>query len=418
MLRKIIFLLLGVIIGLPLNVTGFNDKNVIFIHGYDGDESTWSEFSHSLKGIYHLQGPEPLKYLSRLGAQSFADEVLLRNQGFFQNELITIAHSFGGVVSRHIDLTHQGNLGGLITVGSPLSGAGIAQSINNGLAAPEMYNGVYQLRRGWNATTSFAFSFIGNAVTAFFADLIHLDVNVILSVLSNNYISHFTSINNSTRDMQFNSDLMNAERNLAPTNLPKISIYGNEEGPTSWNYLGSMANKNGPRAANIAHDIYYVLYISCIVAGTILVIEGSWTLNPTHIWRGIELFWVAGEWKAGDDWILDFDRIWNVLIGANIPNQICWQQQAYICYYPSSSSSCWQTRTYCITGQLNGQSDGFIPAGSQTGFGSTSWTGVPLVEALGVNHSEEHDKDNFTMQGIFRDIFTGNPVPYFQVDKR
>jgi hypothetical protein len=84
----------------------------------------------------------------------------------------------------------------------------------------------------------------------------------------------------------------------------------------------------------------------------------------------------------------------------------------------SNSSSCWQTRTNCFTSQLTGKSDGFIAANSQTGFSSTSWAGVPQVEALGVNHFEEIDVNNAEMQRKFDAIFRGEKGSYFQTDKR
>ncbi len=105
-----------------------------------------------------------------------------------------------------------------------------------------------------------------------------------------------------------------------------------------------------------------------------------------------------------------------VRIGDSVTGQ-CYTYQAYICYYPSNSSSCWQTRTSCFTSQLNGRSDGFIPANSQTGVNSTSWLGVPTVEALGVNHLEEYDAGNTVMQTKFAEIFN-NPSTYFFTNRR
>jgi hypothetical protein len=124
----------------------------------------------------------------------------------------------------------------------------------------------------------------------------------------------------------------------------------------------------------------------------------------------------------------------NVIIGANIQNRQCYQVQEYVCnnlpFVDCSSpddtrewiiqcrTGCWQWKTRCINAELNGQSDGFIPAVSQTGYGSRSWGGVQTVEALGVNHSEEHDSTNTKMKLIFGEVFNGDYGLYFKTDRR
>ena len=100
----------------------------------------------------------------------------------------------------------------------------------------------------------------------------------------------------------------------------------------------------------------------------------------------------------------------------------CYTYTQFVCSYSNNANftnpSCWQTVTSCFTSQINTPSDGFIPVASQKGEGSNSWAGVPTVEAVGVNHSEEHNVNNAKMQTTFDEIFAGTYGVYFKIEHR
>ena len=146
------------------------------------------------------------------------------------------------------------------------------------------------------------------------------------------------------------------------------------------------------------------------------------------------------EWYAGYDWIdNDSERVWNNIIGSDLVGTQCYQEERTFCQYvgagcddtPGQWGNCRLScspiiATACVQVHSNGISDAYIPATSQRGDGSNSWrvrtgavsTAVVKIPALGVNHFEEIDANNATMQGIFNDIFSGNHGPQFRINRQ
>jgi pimeloyl-ACP methyl ester carboxylesterase len=153
MLQKIIFLLLAIVVGLPLTATG-QDRNVVWVHGFNASSNDWLNFRNQFNGSHRITGFAPLNYSSRTGLQTFANEIGGRNSAAFvaASRPIIIGHSMGGAAARRLDFTQD--VGGIITVGSPLDGAGVATAVNNGAGTAEITNGVNQVGRGPIATFS------------------------------------------------------------------------------------------------------------------------------------------------------------------------------------------------------------------------------------------------------------------------
>jgi hypothetical protein len=409
MLQKIFFWAFLLTLCLPLKING-QDRNVIWLHGLNGQATDLQNFRNQFNGTFRMNGFQPSTYTSSAGIQQYANDIVNTNAGRFNNNLITIAHSMGGVAARRADLSGSANLGGIITVGSPLDGAGIASSVNNNSATMAVEQGIENASKGPLAEL-IPIPFVNNIIATEVID--KLRSNGTLNLNANTFGQ--TSVN----DLQLGGGIT-GDMNANPTNLPKVSIFGNEESPVHWNIATTAANQAGINidmavAADIAEDVYYTFFIVDIVEGSLAIAFGFW--NPWAWLIAAIKFWQADQWKQGYDWFVDSERIWNVLIGSNVVANQCITYQAYICYYPSNSSSCWQTRTTCFLSQLTGQSDGFIAANSQTGFGSTSWAGVPNVEALGVNHLEEIDANNGVMKSKFEQIFD-SPGTYFFTNRR
>jgi hypothetical protein len=413
MLKKIFFWAFLVTLCLPLATNG-QDRNVIWLHGLNTSGSDWQGFQNQFtgpSGTFQMASITPSTYASSAGIQQYVNGIVAVNAGNFINRPITIAHSMGGVAARRVDLRGLANLGGLITVGAPLDGAGIASSINVGLAQAAVEDGITQ---------------VGKGPVAHFIP-IPLVNDMLITEAIDKLRSGPLNLNANTFGQTAITDLqigggVAIDMNANPTNLPKVSIFGNEESPVHWNLATTTADIRifGHQVdlavtADFAEDVYYAMFIVDIVVGSTLIAVGFW--NPFAWFAAAIAFWQADQWKQGYDWLCDSERIWNVLIGSSVAASQCITYQAYICYYPSTSSSCWQTRTNCFTSQLNGKSDGFIAATSQTGFNSTSWVGVPQVEALGVNHFEEIDVNNGIMQSKFAQIFD-TPGTYFTTGRR
>ena len=139
--------------------------------------------------------------------------------------------------------------------------------------------------------------------------------------------------------------------------------------------------------------------------------------------------WVAEGWGQGMNWWrYDSESGWNYLIGANIPatRTVMTQNFNYVGFNecmttvgpnwtPQDYNRCqqWNTTTepYTYYSPVNGQSDAFIKAPSQTGYNS-AWANQSIkIEAEGVNYLEmdRHPR----MQVIYNEIFNGNHGSFF-----
>ena len=221
--------------------------------------------------------------------------------------------------------------------------------------------------------------------------------------------------------------------NHLPTARPKISIFGNLSSPVQWKMATAAVNFSDQApaflkgidlsdAASRAEDIYNVVYIIHTVNAVSFTVGGFF--NPWIWFAAAYEFWKANEWKAGRDWFRDSERIWNVIIGANLPaaQSQCFTYNGFVCSYSNNANfmnpSCWQSVTTCTSVVLTGQSDGFIPAGSQAGLNSPSWVGAVRIEAFDVSHFQEIDVSNAKMQALFAEVWNGNHGDYFQTDFR
>lgn len=405
------------------------DRNVIFLHGLNDNQNAWARFINRYNSIVErrwINSSNP-SYLSAGSLNNIANQ--LTAIGGTGASSIAICHSLGGVIARDLDNRNPGNfVGGLITIGSPLDGAVVANSVLDGTASTCISNSTSTMLRGPYATLGFTlsplFTFNANNFTALFLP------DAIQFVL---LLSNLGSLE-TMADLQVGGNGIEQAKAIAPTATPKISIWGNENTPTHWNILGTMKKKDVAGIAEATSDFYEVMYWYHIARGA-----GGWW-NAWGWWN----FYAAYEWYAGMDWVdNDSERVWNYIVGSSLTGTQCYQETRDFFYYdmttcddmlPRQWANCqliWEPRTIttCIPAYSNGQSDAWIPASSQRGDGSNSWrvasgatsNEVLKREAVGVNHFEELDGTNTVMQGIFRDIFDRTDVrvaPVFQINRR
>lgn len=224
-----------------------------------------------------------------------------------------------------------------------------------------------------------------------------------------------------------NSSYINRVRNNN-MRTPKISIYGNENAPVSWGIATTATGTDFTSIVSTAGDVYEAaMWVNIGLAAT----TGWLTFGITSVYYG----WVAYEWSVGTDWWrYGSEGNWNYLIGASTPSSqtTCYQtlnQQAFNeCINVSCAGggcngsngyavyqSCQQQNTYqqCNTtySGVNGQSDGFIKASSQSGYNSGWANNSTRIEAQEVNHLEMGT--HFRMGQIYNDIFNGFGVDGF-----
>ena len=407
---------------LPLSILAqpgiTSDREVTFLHGLNGSAADWQPFSDFFSGQDNRRiNPTNFGYNSTGGFNSIATDIRARSS--FGANSIAICHSMGGVMARRLDKNNTA-MGGIVTVGSPLDGAPIANAVADGRAADAANDGISTMVRGPLASLGFVtplITFYGNAIGATFLPLL------IQSKVNPNRFGGSATVN----DIKVGGSGIGQDINASPTNTPKISIWGNENSPIHWQLMASQSGDDVPHIANNLSTIYEVAFFTHIG-----IAAYTWW-NPWGWWSA----YAAYEWYGGWQWIdNDSERIWNNLIGSDLVATQCYQYPTIIYEYdencvdvPRLWRNCTRTAipvtlTRCVQVHSNGISDAFIPATSQRGNGSNSWrVGGSLVidrEAFGVNHSEELDANNAVMRSIFNEIFanTTSSDPVFRIDRR
>jgi pimeloyl-ACP methyl ester carboxylesterase len=420
---------------LPLSIFGqvgvTSNRNVTFLHGLNGGD-TWDPFVD----FFSQQTPNGRRMnISNVNFTSIGGFNTIANSvtGNFGTTSVAICHSMGGAIARRLDRTGLRVIGGIITVGSPMDGAPVANSVVNGNAGRAIGDAIYALGRG-------PLSLLGlNSLS------IQIKGNIVGSGALSNVLSVIVGPSTFGNDAATLEDLkvggagIEADKNADPTNTPKISIWGNEDSPTHWNIMQTQSQL--PTVAfsgipiqltvpELATGFSYAYLAASIVCATIAAI--NW-YNPVGWYNA----YAAYQWWAGYDWIAnDSERIYNNLIGADMVVQQCYTYTSQYCTYPDERCDDtpinWQycqtictptTGTNCINVHNNGISDAFIPAVSQRGDGSRSWrTGsgqtITTIEAMHMNHFEELQPENQEMRDIFDRIFTGSIDEVFRINRR
>jgi pimeloyl-ACP methyl ester carboxylesterase len=409
---------------LPLSIFGqvgvTQDRRVTFLHGLGGADQ-WDPFVD-----FFENGPNSRRmdiannnYSSAGGFNTIAAGIT----GNFGSTSIAICHSMGGVIARRLDNTQAAVMGGIITVGSPMDGAPVANSTVNGDVGRAIGDANYALIRGPLATifgASFSVQIFGNTFGA-----------LILPGILGNAITSLGNDAATLSDLKVGGSGIEADKNASPTNTPKISIWGNEDSPTHWNITDDKKPDwlNWVNISTAADVLGYAYLAVGITHGVIAAI--NW-YNP-YGWYNA---YAAYQWYAGYDWIMnDSERIYNNLIGSDMVVQQCVDLTYTYCTFPDSRCAYtpqnWQycmtrctdyTNNVCFNVHNNGISDAFIPGVSQRGEGSRSWRvgglSATTIEAPHMNHAEELQPGNREMTDIFDDIFTGRQFPVFRIDRR
>lgn len=376
------------------------DRGAVWVHGFGSNSGEWANWANTFTGQRQLGTQSNGSFDSNNGVNNMAGQVR-GSYGFNSDpQRIYFGHSMGGVVGRAIDVNHTGEFGGIITAGAPLDGARIANTAFNGELANCVSDGVSRVTRGPLAQLGIFAYVVGSLVMSEVPDRLQ---NVVNAQIGNNQ---------TVNDLQENSGYMNGITNSG-TGTPKISIYGNENAPVSWRIASTVSNQDIVGGVRDAGDVYEAaMWVNIGFAAA----TGWWTFGIGAAYFG----WVAYEWSVGTDWLrYGAEGNWNYLIGASIPSSqtVCYQQinwdgfnQCMINAGNSSAyTSCQQQNTYdiCYTyySGVNGQSDGFIKAASQSGYNSGWANNSTRIQAPGVNHLEMGTDG--TMEGVYNDVFDG-----------
>ena len=382
------------------------DRGSVWVHGFNDGSGQWANWA----GTFEVQRRFTIQSNGNFDSNNGVGNMAGQVRGNYGNnndaQRIYFGHSMGGVVGRDIDVNNNGQFGGIITAGAPFDGARVANTAFNGELLNCIGDGLWRILRGPTAQLGPTTYFVSGVVVNSLPPLFQTVVNQRLG-------------NNQTvNDLQENSGYINGIRNNN-TNTPKVSIYGNEDAPVSWRIASTATGTNFTSIVNTAGDVYEAaMWVNIGLAAA----TGWFTFGISAAYYG----WVAYEWSVGTDWWrYGSEGNWNYLIGASTPssNTVCYQQMNWDgfnqCMNAAGNSSaymsCQQQNTYqvCYTyySNVNGLSDGFIKASSQSGYNSGWANNSTRIEAQGVNHLEMGTHER--MGQIYNDILNGSGVNGF-----
>ena len=401
---------------LLLSTSAAAQRRVIWQHGLGGSDEFWEEFANQFQRERRLTSTR-ISANTSAGVRTMAADIVAQTRGVAAPQTIAIGHSMGGVAFREIAArTAPAHVGGLVTVGSPLSGARIADRLQDGGVTNYIEHGVGELLKGPRRSIG-----ILGIVTLGAVEL--LNGRQLQEILLNKtgVDERIMSLASgpSISDLAENGAYMRQARAYS-VNLPRVSIYGNESSPVHYRLASSFSghpDSHYPGIVNIAEGFYAARSITSFF-GIFGPIVGAYK---------------AAGWRAGRDYLRNGSEAgWNTLIGANRTESYRSCTQVLTCdpnfYWPvcvygnptpdqlATCRSCYREECRTITRSVNEPSDGLLYVSTQTGSDRaalpSSWRANATLECEFTNHSEF--KDHANSEQALNDVFdTRRGVPRF-----
>ena len=391
-------------------------KNVYWIHGFNDSSDFWERYRITItpdnKG-------EKIQWNGDFSLQENAVNVDWKIKSEGRSPSILIGHSAGGLVSRSVQQLNS-NVKGVITVGTPNRGAGVADALkNNSLnnVAEDAINRVEDaLDVGSQATAMSVTSFI-TPVSRLVAKLMSegiIDVNGIADLgqsLANDFIEglkeYFLKFSATSDMLSSSSYLKNI--NSSKVSVPIINIYGNENEKRLVRIASSAYYKNSAVSLSNMNDLLYDDRFNDIYKGVLGVFTA---LESIHYTRGTldallgifyppsfsasaMNFYAASKWASVKRFVeYDVHNDWSEIIGA-----VHYEKKTY------TTGILWWKKKHTKYVPVYEKHDGFIPNKSSMMDASM---GVNILnrEVKGVNHMEMSSHPD--MRALFENILNNS----------
>ena len=444
-MKNIIYILLS----LTFTTTIAQDRNTFWVHGLGDDADFWSQQSTKAQRAYRIRTMVN-GYDTDEGVQRYADRLRNDSRWMRGNQTIAIGHSLGGVAIRQANRDDNGLYGGMITLGSPLDGARLANEVINGRADRFVQQSIAILRRGPIASQSrsawqkFMDTFravlsgnprriVSGLIRTFGSEKILEVLDEVSSGLRQGILDNFDPNNPTVRDLAENSDYMTRVRNFRSTQ-PKILAWGNENSPVHVRLLSSNLSGDGREDSKII--------LAYHLAGNTYKVNADGTKTSGFLWSRKRKRRKRREkeaWNAGADYIKrGWEIAWNELTDARYLVRYTTTRRVYVCNgrtggpfsltpvdemddcltgldYSYSCNCRWENRRVTRSRWVNTPSDGLIKRGSARG-DLSRWGNTRTVELRGVNHLEMGVHS--TVDRLFRDAFNGRHGRFFTTARR
>jgi len=384
------------------------DRNIIWTHGLGGNASHWEHYDNIFENERQTNGVR-FSYQTTTGISNATNNVRSNINGslnylqLIDNRNLLIGHSLGGVVARNLDKNYTGSnkrIGGYITVNSPLYGAPIVEAINNGSVNSWASDACLKMGLG---PTAQLFGPLNGFLTVPLCDML----------LPENFADEFIKAGQTRDDLLPNSQVLN-DINSFPSNLPRISLWGEETSPTHWRLLSSSGFKINDKYyfGNNDYDLpilmsqirqIYNFYYSYNLAISIgCAVGGFWF--PGCWWATAYYGYLAHQWNLGKNWIDNSENQWNALIKTSRPELGTFLYADFSScnlsdYYWGICDPNYYEVTQWVS--VNYPSDGLLPQYTQVIENNTTPNGTYRI--LGANHMEVLDMSNSYVNGQLND---------------
>jgi len=423
--------LISIVFFCTLNISA--QRNVNWVHGLDGNASSWQHYNQIFDNERNLNSLRTT-YNTENGITNSANQVINSMNTRYGNNAngannpqnLGIGHSMGGLMLRDADrITGSGTkkFGGYITVTSPNYGAPISNSLIDGSVENAAENACNKLADGPLAQLfSLPWGIVSNLTTNVLCD----------KFIDNNLVQNLQGTPVTNEDLKVGSPTIDAINDYE-TNLPRISIWAEENSPVHWRMISSNLHGNDTQfvnTVNTARSVYHGFYVYNTSLGIAYAVGGFW--NP-FLWGASALsFYRASQWKKGRNWIDDSENIWSSLIKTTRREpQTYWTYDYIPCNYPIFNNdgsfdrapdygpvdpNCdeWRWVQHTRTISVNYPSDGLLPQYTQ------ELQDIPIGNRYKVNGANHLEVRNMTTDGNgvdetaieFRRIFN-RPFPDF-----
>ena len=294
-----------------LNVIA-QDRNVAWIHGLNSNANSWKHYNqifdkernlNSLRTTYNTDNGITYSTNKVIGSMDTHYK-----KGANNPRNLGIGHSMGGLMLRDADritANETKKFGGYITVSSPNYGAPIANSLLNGSVQNAAENACNKLTDGP----------LSQLIPVPFNFLSDLSTDVLCNIfIDNDLIQSFQGSPVTNKDLRVGSPTIDAINDY-DTNLPRISIWAEENSPVHWRMFSSQMFGNDRDLVKIAKSVRAVYDGFYIYNKSKAVVSGVFGFFNPYVWGFTALYgYRATQWKKGRNWIDDSENIWSSLI--------------------------------------------------------------------------------------------------------
>ena len=387
-------------------------KNVYWIHGFNDSSNFWERYRITItpdnKG-------EKIQWDGDFSLQENAVNVNRRIKSEGRSPSILIGHSAGGLVSRSVQKQNS-NVKGIITVGTPNKGAGVADALtNNSLnnVAEDAISRVEDALDVGSQATAVSVTSIFTPVSKLVAILMSkgiIDVSGIADLgqsLAKDFIEGLKKsflASPSTTDMLSSSTYLK-NLNSSKVSVPIINIYGNENEKRLVRIASSAYYKDEATSVSNVNDNQYdgkfnSIYKSALgvftamesihyARGAIDVLLG--VFYPPYFSSSAMNFYAASKWASVKRFVeYDVHNDWSEIIGA-----VHYEKKTY------TTGILWWKKKHTKYVPVYEKHDGFIPNKSSM-MDASMGVYVKNIEVRGVNHMEmsSHPDMNRLLKGI------------------